>query len=151
MSHGQWQGRSLDEQARELIIIFTLLLLYIPSFRHRSYTLFMLTTIAIIQHIHGLVNGTDLIPTVWIFRGCWLMAVVGFWHHDLIVYLAGTYSFVSKFNVNLYLHASWPITHLEANKAIVSVLIWIVLVALQSIWIRRREYRKVKHNLVTYV
>ena len=101
--------------------------LFRHAFKHKSIVLSILLSIALIQHIYGLVMGSDLVPSSWIVSGCWLLAAVGFWYSDSLVSLAGTYSFISKFNYEPFLNNWWPIHHMEINKAIVAFVVWIVL------------------------
>lgn len=134
MTHGTWNNRTTQDLYREFIIITILFSLYIPTYRHRSYVISILATIAIAQHVHGLLSGSDMISKAWVVCGAWALGAIGFWYADLYVSLCGTYSFISKFNPEGYMPASWVLLDLEVHKVMVSVVVWGLLVATQRLW-----------------
>jgi hypothetical protein len=146
--HSDWNSRPLDDKIRESVILLVLVLLYIPAYRKRSFLLFLFPTIAILQHLNLLIYGSDLVPSQYINIGVWFFAAAGFYHMDIASSFAGTYSTVSKFNVNKILPSTWPIDHLELNKLIVGSVVWTVVYLLLSQLIKRRtRYEKVKDNI----
>lgn len=130
MAHGAWSDRPLDDLLRESIIMLFVVYLFRHAYIHKSFALSIVLGIALIQHIHGLLLGSDLIPSAWIVSGCWILAALGYWYSDLLVSLAGTYSFVSKFNHDPWLNGWWPIHHTELNKAFVAFFAWILVTVL---------------------
>ena len=133
MTNLSWNDRQLEDQIREIIILLFLLLLLYRAHVHYSFVIAAWSIIAFLQHISFSAYQIDLLSSEQVAASCWILALAGFYHADLLVSFSGVFAIASKVHVKQV--EGWPVENEFVNQVLITVPIWALMTSiLRFLW-----------------